>query len=80
MRLCNWADHRGAASAKQLADRLRSDGHDVIVAGSLGGATTDYPDAAFAVGPAITYGQFFRQRSASPAPHMASRYAWVLSG
>ncbi|MBX3358389.1 MAG: ribose 5-phosphate isomerase B [Phycisphaeraceae bacterium] len=57
MRLCIGADHRGAAAAKQLADRLRSDGHDVTVAGSLGGETTDYPDAAFAVGTSIASAQ-----------------------
>jgi ribose 5-phosphate isomerase B len=48
------ADHRGAASARQLADRLRSIGHEVLVMGSLTGDATDYPIQAHQVGRAVS--------------------------
>jgi len=47
------ADHRGTHSAKQLADRLTSLGHDVRVLSQLTGDTCDYPIPAFAVGRAV---------------------------
>jgi len=47
------ADHRGAASAKQLADRLTSLGHKVEILSKLTGDTCDYPIPAYAVGRAV---------------------------
>lgn len=57
MKLGLGADHRGAASARQLADRLRSIGHEVAVLGTLSGDTCDYPIPAYAVGHAVADGQ-----------------------
>lgn len=56
MKLALSADHRGAATARQLADRLRTAGHDVIVLGSLTGDVTDYPIQANLVGQAVARG------------------------
>ena len=47
------ADHRGASSAKQLADRLTSLGHKVEILSTLTGDTCDYPIPAYAVGRAV---------------------------
>lgn len=54
MKIALGADHRGAASAKQLADRLKSLGHEVAIVSSLTGDTCDYPIPAFAVGRAVS--------------------------
>jgi ribose 5-phosphate isomerase B len=53
MKLALSADHRGVGATRQLADRLRSMGHDVQLVGQLSGETCDYPDPAFAVGTAV---------------------------
>ncbi len=47
------ADHRGAASARQLVERLKSLGHEVSVLAALTGDTCDYPIPAHAVGNAV---------------------------
>jgi ribose 5-phosphate isomerase B len=60
MKLALSADHRGVASTRQLADRLRSQGHEVTIVGTLSGETCDYPDPAFAVGHAVSKGQVER--------------------
>lgn len=57
MRLAIGADHRGAAAARQLADRVKTEGHVVLVFGSVGGETVDYPDAAYQVGSAVSAGK-----------------------
>ena len=54
MKIALGADHRGAASAKQLADRLKSLGHEVAIVSSLTGDTCDYPIPAYAVGRAVS--------------------------
>ncbi len=53
MKIGLGADHRGAASARQLAERLRAMGHEVDVLSALTGDTCDYPIPAFAVGNAV---------------------------
>lgn len=53
MKLAIGADHRGVGATRQLADRLRSQGHTVTLLGNLSGETCDYPDPAFAVGSAV---------------------------
>jgi len=57
MKLAISADHRGVGATRQLADRLRSQGHDVQLVGQLSGETCDYPDPAYAVGKAVAGGQ-----------------------
>ena len=57
MKIALSADHRGAAAARQLADRLRSQGHEVAVTGNLSGDTSDYPIPAHRVGVAVSAGQ-----------------------
>jgi len=51
------ADHRGAASARQVVERLRAMGHEVDVLSALTGDTCDYPIPAFAVGHAVADGR-----------------------
>lgn len=57
MKVAIGADHRGASSARLLADRLRSQGHDVAILGGASGEIADYPDPAWAVGNAVASGQ-----------------------
>ncbi len=57
MKLALGADHRGGGATRQLADRLRSQGHEVQIAGSISGETCDYPDTAYSVGRIIASGE-----------------------
>jgi ribose 5-phosphate isomerase B len=57
MKLAIGADHRGAAAARQLADRVKTEGHQVLLFGSSGGETVDYPDASYQVGCAVSSGK-----------------------
>jgi ribose 5-phosphate isomerase B len=57
MRVAVSADHRGAASARQLCERLKAAGHDVVVMGDLSGDALDYPIQANLVGQAVTHGE-----------------------
>lgn len=56
MKLALSADHRGVSATRQLADRLRSQNHEVALVGTLTGEMCDYPDAAYAVGELIRTG------------------------
>lgn len=60
MKLALSADHRGVSATRQLADRLRSQNHEVILAGNLSGETCDYPDAAYVVGQMVRSGEVER--------------------
>lgn len=53
MKLGLSADHRGVTQTRQLADRLRSEGHEIVLLGHLTGETCDYPDPAYLMGKAI---------------------------
>ena len=53
MRLAISADHRGVSATRQLADRLKGLGHEVVLVGKLTGETCDYPDPAYQVASAI---------------------------
>ena len=53
MRIAMSADHRGATAARQVADRLRSQGHTVEIIGEIGGQVVDYPEPAWQVGKAV---------------------------
>jgi ribose 5-phosphate isomerase B len=57
MKVALSADHRGAASARQLCERLKAAGHDVKVMGNLSGEALDYPIQANLVGQAVTHGE-----------------------
>jgi ribose 5-phosphate isomerase B len=57
MKLALSADHRGAAAARQLVERLRSQGHEVLTLGSLAGEPTDYPIHAHNVASAVSRGE-----------------------
>jgi ribose 5-phosphate isomerase B len=56
MRIALGADHRGAALAGALIDRLREAGHDVTVVGELSEQSSDYPDVAWGVARAVRDG------------------------
>lgn len=57
MKLALSADHRGVAATRQLADRLSSQNHQVVLVGNLSGEMCDYPDAAYAVGEMVRKGE-----------------------
>ena len=57
MRVAIGADHRGTQSSRQLADRLRSSGHEVVLMGSMTGEPCDYPESAWLVGNALQKGE-----------------------
>ncbi|MGQ0626670.1 MAG: ribose 5-phosphate isomerase B [Phycisphaerales bacterium] len=57
MKIALSADHRGAGAARQLADKLRSGGHEVLTLGNLTGDATDYPIQANLVGHAVAKAQ-----------------------
>lgn len=50
MKLGVSADHRGGAAAKQLAERLRAQGHHVELVGDVNQSASDYPIPAFHIG------------------------------
>jgi ribose 5-phosphate isomerase B len=60
MNIAIGADHRGASSARLLAERLRSLGHSVEALAELTGETCDYPIPAYRVGNAVGQGKFER--------------------
>ncbi len=57
MKLALSTDHRGVGASRQLADRLRSMNHEVMVVGNLSGETCDYPDPAYLVGELVRKGE-----------------------
>lgn len=56
MKIAIGADHRGSNAANQLAEKLRTEGHTVSIAGALDGAPCDYPERAYEVGNTIASG------------------------
>jgi len=56
MKIAIGADHRGSNAASQLAEKLRSEGHTVTIAGALDNAPCDYPERAYEVGHTIAKG------------------------
>ena len=57
MRIAMSADHRGATAARQVAERLRSEGHQVEIVGDIAGQVVDYPEPAWRVGNAVAEGR-----------------------
>lgn len=60
MKIGIGADHRGAASARQLLDRLHALGHEVRTYSALSGEVCDYPIPAYHVGRAVAGGEVER--------------------
>jgi ribose 5-phosphate isomerase B len=60
MKVAIGADHRGTQSSRQLADRLRTAGHEVVLMGSMTGEPCDYPESAWLVGSALQKGEVDR--------------------
>ncbi len=53
MRIAMSADHRGLSAARLLADKLKRDGHEILMVGECSGAVVDYPEPAYAVARSI---------------------------
>jgi ribose 5-phosphate isomerase B len=60
MKIGLGADHRGANSARQLHDKLKGEGHEVVPYSSMTGDSCDYPIPAHALGHAIGRGEVER--------------------
>ena len=56
MKIGLGADHRGASSIKQLAEKLKGEGHEVQILGDASGEPCDYPEPAFKVANAVSKG------------------------
>ncbi len=50
MRIALSADHRGAGCIRQLAEKLKREGHEATVVGDCSGGSCDYPERAYEVG------------------------------
>jgi ribose 5-phosphate isomerase B len=57
MRVAMSADHRGASASKLLAEKLKRDGHEVLMVGECSGSVVDYPEPAYRVGRAVAEGK-----------------------
>lgn len=57
MKVALSADHRGFAGIKQLAEKLRREGHEVELLGDCSATQADYPERAYLVGQAVAKGQ-----------------------
>lgn len=57
MRIAVSADHRGASASKLVADKLRREGHEILILGELSGQPCDYPEQAWQVGKAVAEGR-----------------------
>jgi ribose 5-phosphate isomerase B len=57
MKIALGSDHRGLAAAKAFISHLESRGHQVMVLGSCGETSSDYPDSAYEVGKAVAAGK-----------------------
>ncbi len=56
MRIAIAGDHHGVETKRELSERLRSSGHEVIDLGTNGSDSVDYPDFAAAAGRAVIGG------------------------
>lgn len=56
MRIAMSADHRGSSAARQVADRLRAEGHQIELV-DVGSQVVDYPEPAWHVGKAVADGR-----------------------
>jgi len=53
MKIALSGDHRGVASIRLLAEKLKREGHEPIVVGDCSGAACDYPERAWEVGQTV---------------------------
>lgn len=60
MRIVMGADHRGAGSVRQLADKLRRERHTVELVGDVSGTICDYPEPAHKVALLVAAGTWER--------------------
>ncbi len=51
------SDHRGAQAISRVADKLKSDGHDIFLMTGHTGEPCDYPEAAYLVAKSVSDGQ-----------------------
>jgi len=56
MKIAMGADHRGTEAINALADRLRREGNEVTLYGSVDGEPCDYPEPALEVARAVAAG------------------------
>lgn len=56
MRIALGADHRGASAIAALVDKLRHEGHEVIVCEDCPGQVCDYPERAYTVARLVAAG------------------------
>jgi ribose 5-phosphate isomerase B len=57
MRIALGADHRGAPSIAGLVDKLKHEGHEVILCADCPGQVCDYPERAYKVARTVAGGQ-----------------------
>lgn len=57
MKIAIGADHRGAGAARQVAEKLGREGHEVEMIGDCGSQQCDYPEPAYLVGKAVAEGR-----------------------
>lgn len=50
-------DHRGTSAIKNLAEKLKREGHEVLVLGDCTGQSVDYPEPAYLVAHAVADGK-----------------------
>jgi ribose 5-phosphate isomerase B len=57
MRIAMSADHRGVSASRLLAEKLKHEGHEILMIGECSGGVVDYPEPAYAVGQAVASGK-----------------------
>ncbi len=57
MRIALGADHRGASAIQGLGEKLRREGHQIVLSEGCDGSVCDYPERAWVVGRAVAEGQ-----------------------
>lgn len=50
-------DHRGTSAIKNLAEKLKREGHEALVVGDCSGQSVDYPEPAYQVAHAVSEGK-----------------------
>ena len=57
MRIALGADHRGASVSQVLGEKLRREGHEIVLSEGCDGSVCDYPERAWVVGRAVAEGK-----------------------
>jgi ribose 5-phosphate isomerase B len=50
-------DHRGTSAIKNLAEKLKREGHEALLVGDCSGQSVDYPEPAYLVAHAVSEGK-----------------------